>query len=233
MAAAGGGVEFLDHGAVVVRGALTREEQCLVLAKSLAVRDPRVLRQNESGQYSPLFSWRWPGDRMAETRNRDLERDSPGHFSPVVAAAMRALALVRREAAARGVAPHEDERLRLPEDFHPTAVRGIMYPANGKLHVHQDLRMGPVLSVSVGRSCEFFFGRAWEPDDESTRFVRLDSGDALFFNGQTLPHGVAYLHDDEDAVPQHWSGMKRRGVIEGRWDRFNLQMRDPKRMWIV
>lgn len=121
-----------------------------------------------------------------------------------------------------------DERLRPPAHFQPRALRGILYPENGRLHAHQDMLMGCVLSLSIGQSCDFFWGPHWEIDHEETRVARLDSGDFVFLNGQKLHHGVLGL--DAQSTPPHWAEAQRDGLIPARWFRLNLQFRDPARI---
>lgn len=224
-------VEFLEHGVVVVRGALSMQEQCLCLATSLRFRSADHVEPKAHGLYSTLYSWAWPGPPMGWT-DKAREADEPALFDGILRLGRRALDLARFEAR-RLARPHErDPRLRLPDAdaFSPDAVRGILYPANGRLHAHQDMHMGWVGSLSVGRSCEFFFATGWEENDPSGRTVRLDSGDAAFFNGQTLVHGVSRLlgDDEEGAVPPFWARLKANGVLPAPWERFNMQLRDGR-----
>ncbi len=62
--------------------------------------------------------------------------------------------------------------------------------------------MGWVLLLSLGDSCDFFYG-AWDESEPGYQTIRLESGDCVFMNGQTLPHGVANIVPD--SAPTFWN----------------------------
>jgi len=71
------------------------------------------------------------------------EAENPLRFQQLTTLAKRA---VDRALAAKkeqkSYKEDDNERLRIPAKFEPLALRAILYPREGYLHIHQDMMMG-------------------------------------------------------------------------------------------
>jgi len=85
--------------------------------------------------------------------------------------------------------------------------------------------VGWVLGANVGSTTTFFYGLGWEDNDPERVEVELKSGDMIWMNGQTLPHGVKKIAAEPE-LPSFWKDMQKEGLIEPHWVRLNLQFRD-------
>jgi 2OG-Fe(II) oxygenase superfamily len=195
-----------------------------------AMKDPESIQVNGNNIYTPLFTFNWPGRSMASTSQPEFEKEHPGHFKDVLAFGDKAMDLICKATKSDQSRPlqSDDPKLVAPLHFSPTALRGILYPKDGHLHAHQDMMMGWVLSMTIGQSCDFFFGPHWEEDHKETVHVRLNSGDLILVNGQKLHHGVSKLLDGDGTLPSFWETSES---IPTKWKRFNLQMRDPQHIF--
>ena len=99
-------------------------------------------------------------------------------------------------------------------------VSGVCYLGHSVLDNHQD---GPLplytMSVAIGQACDFVVGarprpqpgRKWKNLRAGTPVtLRMESGDAIFFDGGSVPHGIPRIHK-RDTAPPFW----QRGVAKG------------------
>jgi len=110
--------------------------------------DPYKTHINPGSMYTPLFTWRWPGRKMAGFQDLDREEKEPKLFDAVLQRSQQVYNVMRREVLKMGAGKHDNEKLCFPNQFKPTALRGILYPENGKLHAHQDMLMGKKILAS-------------------------------------------------------------------------------------
>jgi len=110
-----------------------------------------------------------------------------------------------------------------PSEYNPNALYGILYPYGGKFVSHIDGAQGWVLAISIGDSANFFFSDGFHGE---RTYVRLDSGDAIVFNGGQLHHGVEEIYSN--TAPAFWTDPNQEISIFG-MSRFNMQFRDPVR----
>eukprot|EP01083_Nonionella_stella_P047860 128111_1 len=118
--------------------------------------------------------------------------------------------------------------LSAPKEYCPDAFYAILYRKDGRFGSHLDGAKGWVVAVSVGCSAIFFYssGRFGERS-----YIRLDSGDAVVFNGGQLHHGVSEILPEtfeHSCVPEWWEGALAECGFPG-YGRLNLQFRDSRR----
>ena len=99
-------------------------------------------------------------------------------------------------------------------------VSGVSYLSHSVLDNHQD---GPMplntMSVAVGDACDFVVGakphrafgnvRAGEPVS-----LRMESGDAIFFDGGSVPHAIPKVH--KGTAPNFFRAMQAKGFQSAR-----------------
>jgi hypothetical protein len=131
------------------------------------------------------------------------------------------------------------QALRLPRGFEAHSIWARMYAPNERLGFHQDPPYCQhALLISLGHAVEFSYARGCpkgvtppainchptaadkipeDPAEEGrVHTVRLDSGDAIMFNGTILFHAVTNVHGPETR-PAWWD--------DARYVRLGLQMR--------
>lgn len=113
-----------------------------------------------------------------------------------------------------------DKRLHLSKRFNPISLWSRAYKAGEKLGVHLDPGNDNfVFIVNIGRAVSVIIGLTSIEALTATPIV-LNTGDAIFFNGSVLYHGVSDIHGPETA-PQFWD--------EEDYVRIGLQMREQVR----
>ena len=206
----GRGVQVLRDGFVLLKGALSLEAQQGIVR---TCRDPGLCPT--SGFYRPTK--RSGGLIHMKTMilgDPELDRRRGGGGYPQLPESL--WALVREAAsAARHASPS------IPEIKPPFCLVNY-YTHGGRLGLHQDNsersrhRGSPIVSVSIGDSCEFAYSAADPHSSEAAvenavgrqQSVRLDSGDVIVFGGPSrmLYHGVTKIHanrrpKDLDMIP--------------------------------
>jgi len=108
-----------------------------------------------------------------------------------------------------------------------SSVTGVVYGSRKlDLHNHTDLdRPLYTMSVAVGDACDFTVGRKTARPHKRERSgkpvtLRMESGDAMFFDGGSVPHAVGPLHTGSG--PVFWQKAKPPGVR-----RIGLLFREP------
>lgn len=102
-------------------------------------------------------------------------------------------------------------------EFQPDAMYSIVYPPSGRFGTHVDGASGWVLALSIGNEALFHYAPSLhEPRTE----VTVRSGDAVFFKGGTLYHGIDHIKLGT-APPFYEDFALTRGTA-----RLNIQFRD-------
>lgn len=108
-----------------------------------------------------------------------------------------------------------------------SSVTGVVYGSRKlDLHNHTDLdRPLYTMSVALGDACDFTVGRKTARPHARERSgkpvtLRMESGDAMFFDGGSVPHAVGPLHTGSG--PAFWQKAKPPGVT-----RIGLLFREP------
>jgi hypothetical protein len=108
-----------------------------------------------------------------------------------------------------------------------SSVTGVVYGSRKlDLHNHTDLdRPLYTMSVALGDACDFTVGRKTARPHKRERSgepftLRMESGDAMFFDGGSVPHAVGPLH--AGSGPAFWHKAKPQGVT-----RIGLLFREP------
>ena len=108
-----------------------------------------------------------------------------------------------------------------------SSVTGVVYGSRKlDLHNHTNLdRPLYTMSVALGDACHFTVGRKTARPHKNERSgkpvkLRMESGDALFFDGGSVPHEVGPL--DTGSGPEFWQKAKPPGVT-----RIALLFREP------
>ncbi|MFK0573694.1 alpha-ketoglutarate-dependent dioxygenase AlkB [Endozoicomonas sp.] len=142
---------------------------------------------------------------------------------------------------------------KIPEQFTPYSLYGILYQPGSGFGAHQDGANGWTIALSLGADADFFYfslesskkisqrineyeeseGKRADRNiirefsklepESEKRHVRISSGDAILFNGGQIFHGVSKVYSE---TPEFWkdSVFDRHGM-----SRFNLQFRDTFR----
>ena len=94
-------------------------------------------------------------------------------------------------------------------------VSGMCYQAHSKLDHHQD---GPMplctMSVALGDACDFVIGgkplRSFKNlRVGAARTLRMESGDALYFDAGSVPHGIPTIH--KGSAPAWYRSVREQG----------------------
>jgi len=160
------------------------------------------------------------GDVGAKQRNQPLHECGELLYSRVAAEVAKQLSpeeLSSEPALARIARVHNGE-----QPVKVDHVSGVAYVAHSVLDNHQD---GPMplytMSVALGDACDFVVGekpagrkpfknlRAGEPIT-----LRMESGDAIFFDGGSVPHGVPKIH--KDSAPPFFRKLQSQGFQSAR-----------------
>lgn len=120
-----------------------------------------------------------------------------------------------------------EDTSRWPADFNPEALNAILYPEGGSLPSHQDGAVGWVLAFSFGASCIFRYGENRNLI-KSGIAIKLESGDAVLFDGQKYFHEVFDVESRESAPAWFSKDIVARLAGDRSFPgaRFNLQFRD-------
>ena len=187
-------VEVLAPGLVVLRKALDLDAQAWLAAAAFDVGESRAGDENQAGGFYTSVPGDNPGDapvlRLNQgTRGRViLDADA---FPP----RLRNLCLECVALAAGATASHEHP---MPT-MNPTTTLVNFYKEGASFKWHRDSedpevqrtnRAPPIVSFTVGLSCDFAYKRRFE--DANHGVVRLDSGDVLLFGGpaRMIVHSV-------------------------------------------
>ena len=108
-----------------------------------------------------------------------------------------------------------------------TYVAGKSYLAYASLLNHTDCPKSLyTMSVQLGDACDFSVGKRTHRPHANERHgapatIRMESGDAVFFDGGLIPHAVDRVH--KDSAPGWWAEARR----ESGCDRLVLLFREP------
>jgi len=204
----------LSHGVILFKNCLTIDEQLGIFQLSMEIhkeftKSNGPLAINAQIQHPiSVLTYNWPGMKVNEIpKPTDLLQFGVQMFNKAAAIASEIT-----------IPESDSPDFRAPKKYNPVALNGILYSENGKLQSHQDGVYGWVLSISIGNSADFFFSTTMAGEKVN---IRLDSGDAIIFNGQKLFHGVEKIYPQ--SAPNWWR--------EGEYKdcRYNLQFRDPSK----
>ena len=194
-------VEFLGGGVVLLRGALSEDQQeehvynCL---QCLPLQKANGSKLDEKP--TPGFVWSYGYDNAS-----DLSLQQP----TCLAAAQGLLDLlghqhhrVQLREADRGEANSNLHLAPLPANVRYKRLWARLYPGPSALGWHRDPDSGLnawVCNINLGAEATF----AWRHQGKTHR-VKLASGDALFFNGgqDGLEHAIEEVH--EESCPAFW-----------------------------
>jgi alkylated DNA repair dioxygenase AlkB len=207
----------LPHGVVLFKNCLDIEEQislvrtCLKLADEEVNRTllPRTKYTATSKKAVPLLFYNWPavpGSITGMKEPTELLRFGKRMF---------------KQAYKNG--KKSGANMLCPRKYDPNALYAVLYPHGGSFIPHVDGAKGWALSVSVGNSANFFYSDGKEGE---RTYVRLDSGDALIFNGGQLYHGVECIYPN--TAPAFWTSDETE-ISKYDMSRLVLQFRDPCR----
>ena len=102
-----------------------------------------------------------------------------------------------------------------------------MATAAGALQTLRRRQDGPLplytMSVAIGQACDFVVGarprpqpgRKWKNLRAGTPVtLRMESGDAIFFDGGSVPHGIPRIHKRDTAPPFWQRARPKRSVTQ-------------------
>ena len=191
------GAEVLMPGVVLIRNALTMDEQMWVTRKILAYG------------HGEQKLWKKNDERTFELNN---QRQGRGRIYDDLKSYSGSMSLKSLCEGCAAAAMTVDPTM---PDISPTHLLTMYYTTNRKLGWHRDdgsqdgQSVAPVVSVSVGSACEFIFKdergcvSCEEPNPKPRRSttskdvsVRLESGDVLLFGGPSrrMMHTVQTVH---------------------------------------
>ena len=113
-------------------------------------------------------------------------------------------------------------------------VTGVSYQPHSVLDIHQD---GPLplntMSVALGCACTFVVGGALPKGRENYPnlrtgarvTLRMESGDAVFFDGGSVAHAVPAIH--AGSAPPFWEKAARKAGIGDACARISVLFREP------
>ena len=202
-----GATVLKEYGVIHYRGALTvKEQQALwkLIRGDCKARPP----QNPIPANFHISS----GDVGAPSRRDEMHTLGEtlySRFAEAVAAQLSPDEIAAEPSLKRIARVHSGEQpVRVDQ------VSGLCYQATSVLDIHQDGPMAlQTLSVALGDACDFIVGqkptsrkpfknlRAGAPVT-----LRMESGDALFFDGGSVPHGIPKIHKGE--CPEWWNKAK-------------------------
>jgi len=206
----------LPHGVVHFKNCLDEEEQLSLVKACLKLADeepnrgllPRCKYAGVSKKAVPILFYNWPA----------VPGSTKGLKEPA-----RLLRFGRKMFKTAYETSKKSGDLLCPSKYNPNSLYAILYPHGGSFIPHVDGAKGWALSVSVGDAADFFFS---ETKTSERTYVRLDSGDALIFNGGQLFHGVEKIHTN--TAPSFWTSDET-DISKYDMSRLVLQFRDPQR----
>jgi alkylated DNA repair dioxygenase AlkB len=207
----------LPHGVVLFKGCLDLEEQLSLVRACVKMADeepnkgllPRCKYASTSKKAVPILFYNWPAVPASMKGMKEptrLLRFGRKMFKTAYEAGRR-----------------NGDNMQCPSKYNPGSLYAILYPHGGSFIPHVDGAKGWALSVSVGDSANFFYS---ETKTSERTYVRLDSGDALIFNGGQLYHGVENIIPD--SAPEFWRS-EETDICKYDMSRLVLQFRDPQR----
>lgn len=192
-----------EFGVVLLRAALSEREQKVLLsqvrARCIAGKDFHV---SSGGAGAAVRSE--PLHELGEELFRRVAREVVSQLTP---------AQIRSEPSFRRMAmAHTGER---PAAV--SSVTGVVYGSRKlDLHNHTDLdRPLYTMSLALGDACDFNIGRKTARPHKNERSgkpvtLRMESGDAVYFDGGSCPHAVGPLH--AGSGPGFWQKDKPAGA---------------------
>lgn len=207
------------HGVVLFKRCLDNDEQislvrtCLRLAseepnKSLL---PRTKYTETSKKAVPILFYNWPAvpsSMKSMSEPTDLLRFGEEMF---------------KQAYNKAKKKSPNTTLTCPAKYEPNALYAVLYPHGGSFIPHVDGAKGWCLSVSIGNAADFFYSEGKEGE---RTYIKLESGDALIFNGGHLYHGVERIYPE--TAPAFWHTDETEISLYD-MSRLVLQFRDPHR----
>jgi alkylated DNA repair dioxygenase AlkB len=217
-------VIFAPLGVVILKRALGEDEQLGIIHTLLEMSPPINMAAGYTA-HMPLFMYNWPSRYAASYKPKVAGK--PTHlleFGQKMYDRCAGYVSKAKDVGAFDMKEYNSlpAELQCPMKYKPEALYAICYGSKGALVSHQDGQMGWVLGLSMGESCDFFFSKTQEGGRQT---VKLESGDLILFNGQTLFHGVSKIH--EGSAPAFWS---TKNGIPANVGRINLQYRDPSKI---
>jgi len=203
-----------EFGVVLLRGALGEREQKQLLSqvksRCVAGKDFHV----SSGAAGTAQHTNEPLHALGEELFRRVASEVVGQLTP---------AQIESEPSFRRMGrAHTGEE---PAVIH--SVTGVVYGSRKlDLHNHTDLdRPLYTMSLALGDACDFTVGCKTVRPHKNERSgkpvtLRMESGDAMFFDGGSVPHAVGPLHPGSG--PEFWQKAKPPGVT-----RIGMLFREP------
>lgn len=192
--------ELLPLGVLVLRHALTDKEQMALLEDTLT-----KLTMQKAMHCVAMAGTPSPSKGFCY-RYRSQYPDALGDVEPMcIGLATRLYAKYCSEKAEELKTQRETETLyscQLPLTFTARTLWGRAYDADQKLGYHVDPPGDDyVFIISMGRSVDVSY---YLTDPLAARTLTLNSGDAVFFNGSILSHGISKI-GDANTMPAYWS----------------------------
>ena len=193
-----------EYGVLHLRGALGEEEQLALLrqiasdVKSRPPANPIPANFHLSSGDAGSVTRREPLHELGKLLYQRFADEVAKQLSPTEVAAEPSMARIARV--------HSGE-----QPVNVNHVSGVCYQAHSVLANHQD---GPkalyTMSVALGCACDFVVGA--RPATSAGRFknlrsgapatLRMESGDAIFFDGGSIPHAIPTIH--KGTAPPLW-----------------------------
>lgn len=214
-----------EYGVLHMRGALSEKEQgqlLLDIAKDVPPRPPTNPIPANFGLSSGRAGTpghRQPLHKLGELLYTRFAGAVGAQLSPAEVAAEPSLRRIARV--------HSGE-----QPVRVNYVAGVGYLAHSVLDTHQD---GPqplyTMSVALGDACDFVVGA--KPKRNAYRnlrsgkpvTIRMESGDAIFFDGGSVPHAVPRIH--KGSAPSGWAAAAKRAGLRGSAARVSVLFREP------
>jgi hypothetical protein len=213
-AAASSVVLVREYGVVLLRGALSEQEQRDLLSNNVKARCVAGKDFHVSSGVAGSAHHSGPLHALGEELFRRVGR--------VVCGQLTAAQIQSEPSFCRISQAYTGEK---PATV--SSVTGVVYGCRKlDLHNHTDLdRPLYTMSVALGDSCDFTVGRKTARPHKRERSgkpvtLRMKSGDAMFFDGGSIPHAVGPLH--AGSGPGFWQQSKPAGAT-----RIALLFREP------
>ena len=196
-----------EYGVIHLRNALTHQEQ-----RDLFIAIKGDVKERPPTNPVPCNFHISSGKPGAPTRNEPLHKLGEllyMRFAAEVGAQLTPNEVTAEPSLARIARIHSGE-----QPVRVDHVSGVSYLAHSVLANHQD---GPMplytMSVALGDACDFVVGDKPKKTFPSVRCgaamtMRMESGDAIFFDGGSVPHAVSRVH--KGSAPAFWDQAKAR-----------------------
>lgn len=214
-----------EFGVIHLRNALTVEEQAQIF--DLIAADCKTRPPSNPIPANFHISSGAVGAKQRKQPLHDFGEQLYARFASAVASELSQDEVDAEPALARIARVHSGQ-----QPVHVDHVSGVCYLAHSTLDNHQD---GPMplntMSLALGDACDFVVGQspaaAGRKPFANLRAgtpvtLRMESGDAVFFDGVSVPHAVPRIH--KGTAPDYFKRLQQQGF---KGARVSILFREP------